>query len=59
MTRNQALMALLLFVLMATAGAVWQFGQYGLYGGAGLLLLIFSFIDIDKPDKKKGGADDG
>jgi hypothetical protein len=47
-TKTQALVALLLFLLMATAGAVWQFGPYGLYGGALIGLIALAFIDIDK-----------
>ncbi|MGW0682874.1 hypothetical protein ACWD2L_05870 [Streptomyces sp. NPDC002754] len=54
MTRNWALLALLLFLLMATAGAVWQFGPYGLYGGAFVGALALTFIEIEK----KGGEDD-
>lgn len=52
MTRVQALLALLLFLLMATAGAVWQFGPYGLYGGAAIGVGILMVIDIEK-----GGGD--
>jgi hypothetical protein len=54
MTQSQALFALLLFVLMATAGGVWQFGPYGLYGGAAVGVAAISFINI-----KKGDRDDG
>lgn len=53
-TRNQAVATLLLFLLMATSGAVWQFGPYGLYGGAFVGLVTLGFIHIDS-DKKKGG----
>lgn len=53
MTRVQALLALLLFLLMATAGAVWQFGPYGFYGGAAIGTVILMVIDIEK------GGDDG
>lgn len=49
-----ALAALLLFLLMATAGAVWQFGPYGLYGGSALGVLILTFVNIEK-----GGDGDG
>lgn len=38
---------------MATAGAVWQFGAYGLYGGAFVGLVALSFVDV-----KKGGEGD-
>lgn len=58
-TRNQQFFAVLFFVLMATAGAVWQVGPYGLYGGALAGLLFLSFIDVDRPGKKKGGGTDG
>ena len=53
MPRICAPLALLLFLLMATAGAVWQFGPYGLYGGAALGALMLTFVDFD--EKKKGG----
>lgn len=39
---------------MATAGAVWQFGPYGLYGGAFVGAFTLTFVEIDK----KGGDDD-
>jgi hypothetical protein len=52
-TRIQALAALLLFLLMATAAAVWQFGPYGLYGGALFGAVAMTFVDIEK------GGDDG
>lgn len=55
-TRNQSLVGLILFVLALTAGAVWQFGPYGLYGGGLLVIAILSFTDIDKPTK---GGDSG
>jgi hypothetical protein len=42
---------------MATAGAVWQFGPYGLYGGAVVGLLALTFVNVEK--KKEGGEDDG
>jgi hypothetical protein len=51
-TRVQALLALLLFLLMGTAGAVWQFGPYGLYGGAAAGIGLLMAIDIEK-----GGSD--
>jgi hypothetical protein len=54
MTKHQALLALLLILGMATAGAVWQFGPYGLYAGAAAGLLALTFIDIEK-----GGRDSG
>lgn len=57
MTRIQALAALLLFLLMATAGAVWQFGPYGLYGGALAGVIAISFVNIGD-NEKKGGEDD-
>jgi len=37
---------------MVTAGAVWQFGPYGLYGGAVAGAVALAFIDV-----KKGGDD--
>jgi hypothetical protein len=33
---------------MATAGAVWQFGPYGLYGGAVAGAVALAFIDVRK-----------
>lgn len=54
MTPTQAVIAVGLLLLMAIAGAVWQFGPYGLYGGAVVGLVALSFIDV-----KKGGEDDG
>lgn len=53
MTPTQAVIAVALLLLMATAGATWQFGPYGLYGGALVGLVALSFIDIEK------GGDDG
>lgn len=50
MTRIQALAALLLAILLSTAGAVWQFGPYGLYGGAALIIALVSFANIEKGD---------
>jgi hypothetical protein len=44
--------AVALALLLATAGATWQFGPYGLYGGAGVGLLALSFVNV-----KKGGDD--
>lgn len=44
--------AVALALLLATAGATWQFGPYGLYGGAALGLLALTFVDV-----KKGGDD--
>jgi hypothetical protein len=35
---------------MATAGAVWQFGPYGLYGGAAVGLIALSFVNVRKED---------
>jgi hypothetical protein len=42
--------AVLLTILLATAGAAWQFGPYGLYGGAALALISLTFVDIRKED---------
>lgn len=53
MTRIQALLALLP-VLLITAGLVWQFGPYGLYGGGLLTGLVIGFYDPEK-----GDGDDG
>lgn len=52
MTPTQAVVAVAFLLLMATLGATWQFGYYGLYGGAAVGLLALSFVDI-----KKGGDD--
>jgi hypothetical protein len=52
-TPTQAVIAVALLLLMATAGATWQFGPYGLYGGATLGALALAFVDI----KEKGGDD--
>lgn len=41
---------------MATAGATWQFGPYGLYGGAFVGLLAMTFVNVDKPKKGDEGA---
>ncbi len=49
-TPIQMAVAVALLVLMATAGATWQFGPYGLYGGAVLGAVALGFVDI-----KKGG----
>jgi hypothetical protein len=51
-TPTQAVIAVALLLLMATAGAVWQFGPYGLYGGAFVGALALAFVDL-----KKGGED--
>ncbi len=48
MTTKQALGALLLAILLTTAGLTWQFGPYGLYGGAALIGLLVSFVNIEK-----------
>lgn len=45
--------AVALTLLLATAGATWQFGPYGLYGGAAAILLTLSFVDV------KSGGDGG
>lgn len=55
--QGHALVVLLLSILTATAGAVWQFGPYGLYGGALIGLLALTFVDIEKPEKKGGDTD--
>lgn len=52
MTPTQAVIAVAVLLLMATAGAVWQFGPYGLYGGAVAGAVALAFIDV-----KKGGDD--
>ena len=52
MTPTQAVIAVAVLLLMATAGAVWQFGPYGLYGGAVAGAVALGFIDV-----KKGGDD--
>lgn len=57
MTTTQAVIAVALLLLMATAGATWQFGPYGLYGGAAAGLLALSFVDVRSNDVEKG--DDG
>jgi hypothetical protein len=41
-------------LLMAIAGAVWQFGPYGLYGGAVVGLAALSFVNIEKGDSDDG-----
>lgn len=56
MTPTQAVVAVALLLLMATAGAVWQFGPYGLYGGAVAGLVALSFVNVEN-DVEKG--DDG
>lgn len=55
MSRIQALAALLLSILLATAGGVWQFGPYGLYAGAFAIAVALSFVNIHN---EKGGDDD-
>jgi hypothetical protein len=50
MTPTQAVLAVALLLLMATAGAVWQFGPYGLYGGAVVGALALAFVDVRKED---------
>lgn len=57
MTPTQAVIAVALLLLMATAGAVWQFGYYGLYGGALAGLIALSFVNVEKVEK--GGDEDG
>ena len=57
MTRTQAVLAVAVLLLMATAGAVWQFGYYGLYGGALVGVIALTFVDVEK--KKEGGGDNG
>ena len=52
MTPTQAVIAVALLLLMATAGATWQFGPYGLYGGSAVGLIALAFVDV-----KKGGED--
>lgn len=51
-TPTQMAVAVALALLMATAGATWQFGPYGLYGGALVALVALSFVNV-----KKGGDD--
>lgn len=53
MTPTQAVIAVALLLLLATAGAVWQFGPYGLYGGAAAGLIALTFVNV----KEKGGDD--
>lgn len=48
MTPTQMAGAVALALLLATAGAAWQFGPYGLYGGALAGLLALSFVDVRK-----------
>jgi hypothetical protein len=55
-TPNQAVIAVAFLLLLATAGAVWQFGPYGLYGGALAGALALTFVDIEK---KRGDGVDG
>lgn len=50
MTQTQAVLAVAFLLLMATAGGVWQFGFYGLYGGAAVGLIALSFVDVRKED---------
>lgn len=54
MTQFQALLLALLLFLMAVVGAVWQFGPYGLYGGAFVGAVVLTFINVEK-----GGRSDG
>jgi hypothetical protein len=37
---------------MATAGAVWQFGPYGLYGGAAVGAIALAFVDVNEKRKE-------
>jgi len=50
-TPPQMAVAVALAVLLATAGATWQFGPYGLYGGALVGLVALTFVNV------KGGDD--
>ena len=52
MTPIQAVIAVALLLLMATAGAVWQFGPYGLYGGAVVGALALTLVDVRKEDDR-------
>lgn len=49
-TPYQALLAMVSCYMLLVAGAVWQFGFYGLYGGGAVGVLVLSFIDIKKGD---------
>ena len=53
MTSIQALTAITFFYLLIVAGAVWQFGPYGLYGGGAVGLAALTFVDT------KGGRSGG
>ena len=48
MTPTQAVLAVAFLLLMATAGAIWQFGYYGLYGGAVAGAIALSFVNVRK-----------
>lgn len=48
MTPTQAVFAVAVLLLMAVAGAVWQFGPYGLYGGAVAGAVALAFVDVRK-----------
>lgn len=50
MTPYQALLAMVSCYMLLVAGAVWQFGFYGLYGGGVAGMLVLSFINIKKGD---------
>lgn len=45
MTRLQVLATFLFGYLLATAGVVWKFGEYGLMGAGVVLLVLASFIN--------------
>lgn len=50
MTTREALCAMLLAVLMLTAGFVWMFGPYGLMGGGAAVLILTLFTDKREDD---------
>lgn len=55
MKRLEALLATATAFLMVTAGAVWQFGPYGLLGAGAVALVVLTFVNpMDmKPSKKE------
>jgi len=52
MTTREALCAMLMAILMLTAGFVWLFGPYGLIGGGVAVLVLTLFTD-----KREDGED--
>lgn len=53
-TPIQMAVAVALTLLMATAGAAWQFGPYGLYGGAVLAAIALTFVDVTGKEDDDG-----